>query len=323
MLRIVIGMVLLLSTAAPSHGQLLDVRELTTTAIDRLDRSKTAVLLVDGILEQHGPYLPAFSDGYQAEFVAARVADAIVARPGWTVLRFPTIPLGTWPASEIGRKWAFPGSYPVRFSTVRAVFMDLATDLGEAGFKWVFILNAHGGPTHNRALDQAAQFFNDTYGGRMVHVTGLAGVVGAAPRDLFTSEQRAAEGFSVHADADEHSRVLFMRPDLVPAEVRTAPPVVTRTFDDIVATAERSGWTGYFGTPAIANADAGRRAMTAIAQSAVNVVLKVLDGGPDEGARVADRLMADPGIRRVVDRSLEHEREIEKRQTDWLARQPR
>jgi len=78
-----------------------------------------------------------------------------------------------------------------------------------------------------------------------------------------------------------------------------------------------------FGTPAIAHADAGRRAMTAIAQSAVNVVLKVLDGGRDEGARVADRLMADPGIRRVVDRALEHEREIEKKQTDWLAKQPK
>src|SRR5262245_2556039 len=320
MLRTLTCTVLLLApTAAPA--QILDVRELNTSQIDRLDRSKTAVLLTAGILEEHGPYLPSYSDGYQSEFVAARVAEAIAARPGWTVLRFPSIPLGTFPASEIGAKWTFAGSYPVRMTTLLAVYMDLAADLGEAGFKWVFVLNLHGGPTHNRALDQAGQFFNDTYGGRMIHVTGLAVVAGAAPRDMFTGEQRAAEGFSVHADADEHSRVMFLRPDLVAPEVKTAPPVVARSFAEIVATAEKSGWTGYFGTPAIANPEAGRRAMTAIARAAVNVVLKELDGQPDAGARVADRTLADPDIRRIVESSLDHEREIERKQGAWLARQ--
>ena len=67
-------------------------------------------------------------------------------------------------------------------TTLRAVFMDLATDLGEAGLKWVLVLTMHGGPTHNQALDQAAQYFNETYGGRMVHVTGLTSVVGAVLR---------------------------------------------------------------------------------------------------------------------------------------------
>jgi creatinine amidohydrolase/Fe(II)-dependent formamide hydrolase-like protein len=285
---------------------------------------RTVVLLTGGILEEHGPFLPSYADGYQTEYIAARVAEAIVARPGWVVLRLPPIPLGTLPANEIGGKLSFPGSYGVRSTTLRAVYMDLLTDLGESGFKWGFIVNLHGSPTHNRALDDAARYFSDTFGGRMVHLSGLVTVAGAVPRDLFSAAERSAEGFSVHADADEHSRMLFVRPDLVRPDVVTAPPVVGRNFADLVALAGKDDWTGYWGTPAIATAAAGARAMSAIAQAAVDVALKVLDGAPDAAlARVADQTATNPDIAKLVAASLEHERQIEQRQNDWLTRNRR
>ena len=62
--------------------------------------------------------------------------------------------------------------------------MDLETDLGDAGFRWIFVVHLHGAPTHNRALDETARYFSDTFGGRMVHLTGLTTVAGAVPRDL-------------------------------------------------------------------------------------------------------------------------------------------
>jgi creatinine amidohydrolase len=321
MARTLICTLLLLAWNATAWAQILDVRELNTDQIARLDRARTVVLLTAGILEEHGPFLPSYSDGYQSEFIATRVAEAVAGRSSWTVLRFPDIPLGAFPASYVGRKYVFPGSYPVRMATLRAVFMDLATDLGEAGFRWVVVVTMHGGPTHNRALDEAARYFNDSYAGRMVHVTGLASVAGAVPSDIFTSEQRAAEGLSIHADADEHSCLLFLRPDLVAPAIRSAPAVVTRDFAQLVATAETPNWPGYFGTPAIANPEAGRRAMAAIAQAAVNVVLKVLDGGSDAGPRSADRSTAEPAFRRVVEAALEYERQIERKQAEWLAKQ--
>jgi creatinine amidohydrolase/Fe(II)-dependent formamide hydrolase-like protein len=320
MMRILICISLMFAGSANLSAKILDIRELNTEQIEQLDRARTALLITVGILEEHGPYLPSYSDGYQSDFVATRVADAVAARAGWTVVRFPEIPLGTFPASYVGGKYAFPGSYPIRMTTLRAIFMDLATDLGEAGFKWVFVLTMHGGPTHNQALDQAAQYFNDTYAGRMVHVTGLASVVGAVPPDLFTSEQRAAEGFSIHADADEHSCLLFLRSDLVAPGIRFAPAVVSRDLAELVATAQEPNWKGYFGTPAVATSDAGRRAMNAIAQAAVDLVLRVLDGGTDQGPRVADRPLSDPTFRRVVEAALEHERQVEQRQADWLAK---
>ena len=316
-----IAAVLAFAMASTVSAAVLDVRELNTKQISALDRAKTVVILPGGILEEHGPFLPAFTDGYQTDFIAARVADAIGARPGWTVLKFPVLPLGANPASDIGMKYSFPGSYPVRVSTLRAVYMDFATDLGDAGFKWIFALNLHGAPTHALAIDDACRYFSETYGGRMVQLTGLAQVAGAVPRDLFTPEQRREGGFSVHADADEHSRLLFLRPDLVDAGIRSAPPVVGRNMADLVTIAKGDGWPGYWGTPAIASAEAGRRGMQAIADAAVQIALRVLEGAPDSALpRVADG-MNDPDVRRIMDAVLAHERENERRQAEWLAKQ--
>ncbi|MBI3401163.1 MAG: creatininase family protein [Acidobacteria bacterium] len=321
-MRIVTGaFALLLFTSLPCAAQILDVRELNTVQIQALDRASTAVLLPGGILEEHGPYLPSYSAGYQTEFVVRKVAEAIVARPGWTVVRFPALPLGTMPASEFGGKFAFPVSYPVRMSTSRAVYMDLATDLGEAGFKWIFVVNLHGAPPHTKAIDDASRYFNGIYGGRMTHLSGLNVVAGAVPQDIFTLEQRAAEGVSVHADADEHSRVLFLRQDLVPAAQRVAPPVITRNMGEIVLTARGQGWTAYFGTPAIATAAAGSRVMNAIADAAVTIALQILDGGTDAALpRVADGMTA-PGFKPLVDQSLAHDLAVERKQTEWLVKQ--
>jgi hypothetical protein len=94
---------------------------------------------------------------------------------------------------------------------------------------------------------------------------------------------------------------------------------VTRHFAELVATAKKPNWTGYFGTPAIATPEAGRRAMNAIAQAAVDVVLNVLDGS-DRRPRVANRPTSDPAFSRVVEAALEHERQIERKQAEWLAK---
>ena len=307
--------------SAVANAHILDVAELSTQQIQLLERARTVVLLEGGILEEHGPYLPSFSDGYQSDFIATKIAGAIVGRPGWTVLRFPPLPVGAMPANEIGGRFTFPGSYPVRMATLRAVFMDLATDLGDAGFKYILVVNYHGGPTHNRALDDASRYFSEKYGAVMVNLMGLVTVAGAAPHDQFTKLERDAEGFSVHADADEHSRMLFLKPDLVGTAVDHASAVVGHEPADLVALANKPDWPGYFGTPAIAHVAAGRRKMEGLAAAAVNAALKALDGTlPATAPRVADQGTADPVFARITDASLEHDRQVEKDEMDWLAR---
>jgi hypothetical protein len=56
MLRTLMCTSLMLACGATLWAQILDVRELNTEQIDRLDRARTAVLLTAGILEQHVPF---------------------------------------------------------------------------------------------------------------------------------------------------------------------------------------------------------------------------------------------------------------------------
>ena len=125
-------------------AQVFRIAEMNTRQIQALNLQKTVVLIPGGILEEHGPYLPSYTDGYAIEAYTQELAKAIVARPGWTVVLFPQIPLGNDPANTIGGKRVFPGSYPIRMATLRAVYMDLANELGEQGFRWVFLVHNHG-----------------------------------------------------------------------------------------------------------------------------------------------------------------------------------
>ena len=204
-------------------------------------------------------------------------------------------------------------------TTLRAVFLDLATDLGEAGFKWVFVLTMHGAPTHNQALDQAAQYFSETYGGRMVHVTGLTSVVGAVPPDLFTVEQRAAEGFSIHADADEHSCLLFLRPDLVAPGIRSAPAVVSRDFAELVATAQKS--RGGQATSALRQSPRPKPGVAPCTPSLRRLSTSsrtCSTAAATRGRAWRIGRTADPAFRGVMEVGLEHEQQIERKQAEWL-----
>jgi hypothetical protein len=55
--------------------------------------------------------------------------------------------------------------------------MGIATELGEQGFKNLFIIHGHSAPSHQRALDQTADYFNETYDGKMVNLMGLNPII--------------------------------------------------------------------------------------------------------------------------------------------------
>src|SRR5262249_13526634 len=110
------------------------------------------------------------------------------------------------------------------------------------------------------------------------------------------------------------------RPDLVGPAVHGAPPIVGHEPADLVALAREPGWPGYFGTPAIANASAGRRKMDGLAAAAAEAALRAIDGTLSVTApRVVDQVASDPVFEQVTHGSLEHDRQVEKREMDWLA----
>jgi creatinine amidohydrolase/Fe(II)-dependent formamide hydrolase-like protein len=314
---------MVLGMAAPTAAQVLRVAELNTEQIRALDRVRTVVILPGGILEQHGPHLPSYSDGYFNGRLSQAVAEAVAARSGWAALVFPQIPLGTGGANEIGRKYVFPGTYAVRSTTLRSVFMDLASELGEQGFRWVFIVHGHGAPNHNRMLDQAGDYFHDTYGGQMVHLCGLLPVL-TAGGDALDMAALVEDGFSVHAGVGETSKMLFLRPDLVPPSQHGAEPRSGADWPALVRIAREPSWLGYFGSPRMATAAQGARLNRATTDAAVAYVLKILDGlDPSEIPRVGDAARDNPENVAIDGDALRREMEVLQKQEDWLTRQER
>lgn len=302
----------------PAAAQVRRVAEMTTAEIARLDRSRTVVLLPGGILEEHGPYLPVYSDGYLNERLTDTLARAIARRPGWTTLVFPPIPLGNSGANDVGARFSFPGTYAVRFETLRAVYMDLADELGAQGFRWIFILHLHGAPNHSRALEQAGEYFTDTYGGRMVHLAGLlevfSAIEGTKPPAI-----RARDGLPIHAGMDETSWMLFLRRDLVRPGYRTAPPQADSTMEGLTRLATFTSWPGYFGAPALASRAHGASIWRAVSTATVRNALAILDGvDPAKMPRLSSAMEQSPADVQLDSASRRAEAARAERQQRWL-----
>lgn len=317
-------LLLISSVSVHSSAQVLRLAELNTTQVRSLDRAHTVILIPNGILEEHGPYLPSYTDGYWDEALTLDLARRIVDRPGWTAALFPPIPLGTNPAEVVGHRFNFPGSFTVSQATIRSVFMDLADSLGEQGFRYILIVDSHGGPTQSLALDAASAYFHDSYGGTMTHLLGAMPVFDCChPLDeRLTPKQVEANGMPIHADALEHSQVLFTNPALVDPGYKTAAPNGAADFAGLTASAIRPDWPGYLGSPAYASAALGALYFHELSDAVTRLTFDILDGKVDplKLPRYGTTMM--PLTKDIETPLLEHEAQIAKRHRKWLASHP-
>jgi len=320
--------ILILLSLSVVNAQIYHVAQMNTDQIRALDKQKTVVILTGGILEEHGPHLPSFSDGFSNEWLAQKLAEAIVERPGMSVLLFPTIPLGHGGGNEIGGKYVFPGTYSVRRSTLRAIFMDLATELGEQGFRRIFIMHGHGAPYHNQMLDQTGDFFRDTYGGRMVNLHGLEPTaeqlakLKLTPPNLNLSDAEKKENgiFDVHAGLEETSRLMFLRPDLVSPIYSKLPSIPANNPVELFQISKTKDWLGYIGSPRLANAYYGAQLQQHRATVTNALTIAIMDGLLDERdiPRYANFMLGDKTVVTALEGSTKYELEIERKQREWM-----
>ena len=278
------------------NGRIYFVSELTSEKIKSLDKEKTIVLLTGGILEEHGPYLPIFTDGYWNEKFRDTLAKTIAYRPDLNVLIFPTIPLGNSGANDVGLKYSFPGTFTVRFETLRSIFMDLATELGEQGFKYIFVIHGHGAPNHQRAIDQAADFFNDTYHGKMVNLFGLNPVMENWFSGQMTDVQKKEDGFSIHAGMAETSSMLYIVPYLVDSNYKHAIPLTGNDMSHLNQIAKDTNWLGYFGSERLANREFGKEAWNKNIKEYCDIVMNIIDNkiNPDTISKFGNIMQQSP-----------------------------
>ncbi|MDZ7644296.1 MAG: creatininase family protein [Woeseiaceae bacterium] len=258
-------------------GEIHAAAELSVSDLEELDRSNTVVILPGGLFEEHGPYLPTFTDGYLNQTVSAKLASQL-AENGHDILMFPIIPIGSGSPEDFGGLPLFSGSYTVRPDTLRSLFMDLGAALGDDGFRHIFIIHYHGSPGHNRALLEASEYFNDHYEGEMVPLSVLLYAAEGSSNQVFDATELAENGLPIHAGAHETSRTMFIRPDLVSDDYVEAPAVPAHRAEELSEIARSAGWQGYFGSPRLATAGKGEELVASRVAAVVELATKVLDG---------------------------------------------
>ena len=259
------------------------LEEMSTPALDALDRARTVVLLTVSPLETHGPHLPVGVDAFTARHFAQTIADRLVAtREGWTALLAPTLYLGSFTFETVG-------TVSVRQHVVRDALVDYGEAFARAGFRYVVIANGHGGPGHLAALEEAADLVSRRHGITMASFTGhlawqfmrgrYAGKIEAALGRALTAEEQSAFSEDAHGGWWETSLMLLLRPDLVDGSYRTLPPARYSWRERVVPNyAVRSGGQGYVGHPALADAAFARATTDVLMTEAMAIVDGLLDG---------------------------------------------
>ena len=270
-------------TRIPPCENIFRLAELSFTRLDALERARTAVIFAVSPLEEHGPHLPVGVDLLNAEFFNQELAKRIQqSKPGWTVLIGPSLPIG---ASAFDHA----GTLLVRPRTVRNATLDYGAALARHGFRYILVTNAHAGPRHVVALEEAAAVVSRRYDVRMLSVSGpvlwkflrgrfadrLEPLLG---RPLSSAEREALRG-DAHGGLWETSLLLSTHPELVDSDFANLPPMRFPLIDALRKNypLRLGNRMGYIGAPAAATAEFGELARRILLDAAWEVVGPVFE----------------------------------------------
>ncbi len=260
---------------------------MTYLQIEAAAREGMIILFPIGVIEEHGPHLPLAVDVYGA-YLQSRAVKSELEKRGIRSLIAPPFYWGINTATG-----AFSGSFTCREETVIAVLTDTMGNLKKWGFEQVFFLNHHMDGGHVHALDKAIRKGRQEIGIQAYWVVDQfmarrLGFKGDEPHLLLhkplMDPGTSSPYLNIHAEAYETGLMLHYLSDLVNLEVlRTLKPT-NLTFDDLLvwrkggAEARELTPQGYFGDPATANPEKGRREMEVYGRIAAEVIGDFLKG---------------------------------------------
>ena len=322
--------------AAPQHDRsapgprIYKLEELTWPRIDALDRQRTLFILPIGMIEQHGPHLPVGADTigvtYEANGASTRVSRAL---PDWNVVMMPAVNYGQGGANQLGDMPIHPGTYAIRQSTLRSLVADLGGQIAQNGFKWIFVMNGHGAPTHSIAINEACDFVSETFGVTMLHLTGLfradAAIQSSGEKinaKYFSAADLSSFGMDVHAGVGETSGMLAVRPDLVAPNYKTLPSRAGQSLEELRKIATAPGWQGYLSSPARATAAHGRAVEAWWIDGFTDLILRAVRGeNMFVHARVPETVPA--AVAPILEKALANEAAFGAKLENWLAQRSR
>jgi creatinine amidohydrolase len=311
--------------SASPRSKIYKLEELTWPQVDALDRERTLFILPVGMIEEHGPHLPVGADTfgvtYEANGASRRVSRAL---PDWSVVMMPPINYGQSGANRLGDMLVHPGTYGIRQATLRSLVADLGGQIAQNGFKWIFVMNGHGAPTHNIAINEACDFVSATFRVTMLHLTGLfradAAIQSRGEKiraKYFSAAELSSFGMDVHAGVGETSGMLAVRPDLVRSSYKTLPSQAGGSLEELRAIATAPGWQGYLSSPAKGTVEYGRAAEAWWIDGFTDLILRAVRGeNLFVHARVPETV--PPAVAPVLEKALANEAAFEAKLETWL-----
>ncbi len=237
-------------------------------AVRDLASARAVAVLPIGAIEAHGPHLPLATDVVIAEAMA-RAGAARLAAKGYDALVLPALPFAVAPFAA-----GFAGTLDVDADAVIAVVSGIANSLARHGIGVTAIANAHLDPSHVAALRKARERVSGGGAGALV----FPDLTRRRWAERLTDEFRTG---ACHAGRYEGSIVLAERPEWVRTDLmrELGPNGVSlvdahragkRTFE------QAGGPQAYFGWPAEASAEEGRRIVATLGEILAEAVLEAL-----------------------------------------------
>lgn len=288
---------------APGIYRLADLNRIDAA---RLDRATTYLLQPVDPLDNHGPHLPAGTDpllsGALTEALATRLRSA---RPDWSVVILPALPIGSGLVGELGGIYMHTSALGVHESDLRRFVASWALHPGESGFPNLFFVSVHPDPQHQRALNDVSDLFYGNYG--MVGGSVFSFVLGdsawrARATDLGERHvgrvPEADPMFQFYGGLAETSLMLHLMPERVDPSYATLEMVGASSWSDLTRLVRAYGWLGYIGNPAAATAEYGAALWESLVEASAAFVMEIGDGVSTQGRpRLEDALYEDFDLR--------------------------
>jgi creatinine amidohydrolase len=228
------------------------LEELRYPQLDGFDRATTLFVIAVSPLEEHGPHLPLGVDVFDAEHFSEEITKVFLEKyPEWNVVRIPTLYIGSF-------LFDAPGSIRVRPRTIRNLLLDILSSLAKYRFQYFLISNAHGGPSHIVALEEAARMLSRRFGVRAVSYSGhmiwnfFRGpyMQEMKERLQLTDAEFEALKQDSHAGEWETSMMLKLRPDLVDSSYKSLSSFTVKWMERLrpnypLKTGDKLGYVGH------------------------------------------------------------------------------
>jgi creatinine amidohydrolase len=232
------------------------IDEMTSNEFAEAVERDPVVILPIGATEAHGPHLPLGTDAFQPEAIADAVAERING------LVAPPIKYGQHSSTR-----NLPGTIGITSSTLRAMVVDILESLHRNGIRKVVIISGHAGSVHMAMIKDACEDVVRRYQMDVMFLADydigrhLQEEIGAGPGDG-------------HGGMMETSRIMALRPDLVPFN-RTKGEFVSAGYS-VLSDPEKCFPQGFVGDAAKANAQVGKRLNDYITDALSDLIRKDL-----------------------------------------------